>query len=274
MAVRDARNLAIDHTRKRRFVSLDSTTTTKTSLHRLRLFPAQLRLSSRQHERKMPSSSPARCRRYSRSSRSTGPRFQEELSLQEISQVVGASVSTVSSRIIAALQLCDNRWTEEPMQTDNHESICHLIDKSVAGDISSRKNNPFASICSRAPHASNIWTRPSERSPGSENLRSRLIRTCPTNCRGSRSRAAQLETQRLSHRKLAWSYIAALILTLAGSFAAMHLGDGLPLLFCDPRSSPAGTDRDLDCAVGLLLSVLPTLPMMSKRWMHAKGVSL
>lgn len=88
-------------------------------------------------------------------------------------------------------------------------------------------------------------------------------------------RTAQLETQRLSHRQLAWSYVAALILTLAGSFSAMQLGDRFATAF-------SATHQQVQLgliAMWIVPSVcfcllLPTLPMMSKRWMHAKGVSL
>ena len=95
-----ARNLAIDHTRKRRLSSLDSTDDEDQN-------PTSLSLVS---DTISPFEQAARsedAQRLTHSLQSLQPvyrealvlRFQEELSLLEISHVVGASVSTVSSRI-------------------------------------------------------------------------------------------------------------------------------------------------------------------------------
>jgi RNA polymerase sigma-70 factor (ECF subfamily) len=99
-----ARNLAIDHTRKRSFFSLDSNDDDE---HEHASFSPVSNAAS-------PFEQAARtedARRVAESLQSLQPvirealvlRFQEELSLQEISQVVGASVSTVSSRIYRGL---------------------------------------------------------------------------------------------------------------------------------------------------------------------------
>ena len=99
-----ARNLAIDHTRKRRLVSLDSNDDDE---HEPALVSPISNAAS-------PFEQAARsedAKHLARSLQSLQPvyrealvlRFQEELSLQEISQVVGASVSTVSSRIYRGL---------------------------------------------------------------------------------------------------------------------------------------------------------------------------
>ncbi|MGC1871575.1 MAG: hypothetical protein WA700_11505 [Acidobacteriaceae bacterium] len=162
------------------------------------------------------------------------------------------------------------------MQTDNHESICHLIDKSLAGDISGQEEQSLrrhllaCSACQQYLDASKraiagLGEFAFETDP---NLPDRIVAALAI-------RAAQLETQRLSHRKLAWSYVAALILTLAGSFAAIHLGDWFAIVF-------SATHQQVQLgliALWIVPSVcfclfLPTLPMMSKRWMHAKGLSL
>jgi hypothetical protein len=165
---------------------------------------------------------------------------------------------------------------EEPMQTDGHESICRLIDKFLARDISGaeeqsiRQHLGACSSCQEYLEASNravagLGGFAFETDPG---LQDRIVAALTV-------RAAQLETQRLSHRELAWSYIAALILTLAGSFAAMQLGGQLANAF-------SATRQEIQLgliAVWIVPSVcfcllLPTLPMLSKRWMNAKGVSL
>lgn len=162
------------------------------------------------------------------------------------------------------------------MQTDGHESICHLIDKSLAGDISGQEEQSLrqhlsaCSACQQYLEASNraiagLGGLAFETDP---NLPDRIFVALTI-------RAAQLETRRLSHRQLAWSYVAALVLTLAGSFAAMQLGD---------RFAAALSVTHQQVQLGLIAIwivpsvcfclLLPTLPLMSKRWMHAKGVSL
>ncbi len=99
-----ARNLAIDHTRKRRLVSLDSNDDDEHE-------PASVSPISNAASPFEQAARSEDARHLARSLQSLQPvyrealvlRFQEELSLQEISQVVGASVSTVSSRIYRGL---------------------------------------------------------------------------------------------------------------------------------------------------------------------------
>ena len=162
------------------------------------------------------------------------------------------------------------------MQTDGHEAICRLIDKFLAGDISGaeeqslRQHLGACSTCLQYLDASNraiagLGGFAFETDPG---LQDRIVAALTV-------RAAQLETQRLSHRKLAWSYIAALILTLVGSFAAMQMGGQLASAFSATRQE---VQLGL-IAVWIVPSVcfclfLPILPMLSKRWMHAKGFTL
>jgi anti-sigma factor RsiW len=162
------------------------------------------------------------------------------------------------------------------MQTDRHESICHVIDKSLAGEISVQEEQSLrqhlsaCAACQKYLDASNraiagLGGFAFETDPG---LPDKIFAALTI-------RAAQLETQRLSHRQLAWSYVAALILTLAGSFAAMQLGDRFANAF---SATPQQVQLGL-IALWIVPSVcfclfLPTLPMMSKRWMHPKGLSL
>ncbi|MDR5725924.1 MAG: hypothetical protein RB191_00485, partial [Terriglobia bacterium] len=68
---------------------------------------------------------------------------------------------------------------------------------------------------------------------------------------------------------------AALVLTLAGSFAAMQLGDRFASAF---SASQQQVQLGL-IAIWIVPSVcfcllLPTLPLMSKRRLHAKGLPL
>lgn len=97
-----ARNLAIDHTRKRRLSSLDSNDDDES----VSFSPVSIEASPFEQAARTEDA-----RRVAASLQLLQPvirealvlRFQEELSLQEISQVVGASVSTVSSRIYRGL---------------------------------------------------------------------------------------------------------------------------------------------------------------------------
>jgi RNA polymerase sigma-70 factor (ECF subfamily) len=98
-----ARNLAIDHTRKRRVISLDSNDDEHQPASVLPVSgeASPFELAARSED----------AQRVAKSLQMLQPvyrealvlRFQEELSLQEISHVVGASVSTVSSRIYRGL---------------------------------------------------------------------------------------------------------------------------------------------------------------------------
>ena len=99
-----ARNLAIDHARKRRVFSLDSNDSDERDLGPLSTVSSAA----------SPFEQAARtedAQRLAHSLQTLQPiyrealvlRFQEDLSLQEISNVVGASVSTVSSRIYRGL---------------------------------------------------------------------------------------------------------------------------------------------------------------------------
>jgi RNA polymerase sigma-70 factor (ECF subfamily) len=99
-----ARNLAIDHTRKRRVVSLDSADADESEP----ALPTPVSGAPSPFEQAARSED---AQHLAQSLQTLQPvyrealvlRFQEELSLQEISQVVGASVSTVSSRIYRGL---------------------------------------------------------------------------------------------------------------------------------------------------------------------------
>jgi len=99
-----ARNLAIDHARKRTFSSLDSNDDDErdhASFSPVSNADSPFEQAARTED----------ARRLAESLQSLPPmirealvlRFQEELSLQEISHVVGASVSTISSRIYRGL---------------------------------------------------------------------------------------------------------------------------------------------------------------------------
>jgi RNA polymerase sigma-70 factor (ECF subfamily) len=120
-----ARNLAIDGTRRRRVLSLDSPGDTEDAgiqAHAVSHAPSPFALAARSQD----------AERLTRSLEALEPvyreaivlRFQEDLSLQEISTVVGAPVSTVASRIyrgLAALRPAFQPSPEFPTKGAGHE---------------------------------------------------------------------------------------------------------------------------------------------------------
>ncbi len=162
------------------------------------------------------------------------------------------------------------------MQTDRHESICRLIDQSLAGEISTQEEQSLrqhllsCAACRQYLDVSNraiagLGEFSFETDP---DLPDKIVTALTI-------RAAQLETHRLSHRQLAWSYAAALILTLAGSFAAMQLCDRFASIFSlSQQQVQLGLIAIWVVPSLCFCLMLPTLPLVSKRWMHAKGISL
>ena len=99
-----ARNLAIDHARKRRVISLDSNDADEcepASLSPVSCAASPFEQAARTEDSQHLAHSLQLLQPVYREALVL--RFQEELSLQEISHVVGASVSTVSSRIYRGL---------------------------------------------------------------------------------------------------------------------------------------------------------------------------
>jgi RNA polymerase sigma-70 factor (ECF subfamily) len=96
-----ARNLTIDHMRKRRTLSLDSNDDTKQDTAALSNAPSPFTLAARSEDSQRLAQSLQTLDFVYREALVL--RFQEDLSLQEIATVVGAPVSTVASRIYRGL---------------------------------------------------------------------------------------------------------------------------------------------------------------------------
>jgi RNA polymerase sigma-70 factor, ECF subfamily len=116
-----ARNLAIDHMRKRRVFSLDSNDSVEQdpeALSPVSNAPSPFEQAARTED----------AERLAQSLQSLEPiyrealvlRFQEDLSLQEMANVVGASVSTVSSRIYRGLAALRAQMTR--VEGEDHAS--------------------------------------------------------------------------------------------------------------------------------------------------------
>jgi RNA polymerase sigma-70 factor, ECF subfamily len=109
-----ARNLAIDHMRKRRIFSLDSNDDEETE--EVRPLPASdapspFALAARTEDAEALAQSLQTLEPSYREALVL--RFQEDLSLQEISAIVGAPVSTVSSRIYRGLAMLRSQFKGE-----------------------------------------------------------------------------------------------------------------------------------------------------------------
>lgn len=162
------------------------------------------------------------------------------------------------------------------MQTDRHQSICKLIDKSLAGDVSSQEEKSLRQHLLACAACKQYLDTSNRAIAGLKGFAFETDPNLPGKIFAALTlRAAQLETQQLSHRQLAWSYVAALVLTLAGSFAAIQLGDRFASAF---SASQQQVQLGL-IAIWIVPSVcfcllLPTLPLMSKRRLHAKGLPL
>jgi RNA polymerase sigma-70 factor (ECF subfamily) len=96
-----ARNLTIDHMRKRRSVSLDSNDDDIATLSPVSNAPSPFTLAARSEDSQRLAQSLQTLDFVYREALVL--RFQEDLSLQEIATVVGAPVSTVASRIYRGL---------------------------------------------------------------------------------------------------------------------------------------------------------------------------
>jgi len=106
-----ARNLAIDHMRKRRLVSLDSNDDGECDGVRLSpasTAPSPFTLAARTEDAEVLAHSLQTLETSYREALVL--RFQEDLSLQEISVVVGAPVSTIASRIYRGLAMLRSQF--------------------------------------------------------------------------------------------------------------------------------------------------------------------
>lgn len=161
------------------------------------------------------------------------------------------------------------------MQVDRHESICHLIDKSLVGEVSVQEEQSLREHLQECVGCQKYLSASQRAIASLGGFSFEMSPSLPDRVFAALEvRARQLETKRLSHRQLGWSYVAALVLTAAGSFAAMRLGDMAGAVF---PVTPAQMQFGL-IALWIVPSVcfclvLPTLPVVSAASMNKKGLS-
>jgi len=159
------------------------------------------------------------------------------------------------------------------MQTDLHQSMRHLIDRSLAGELSSTEHHSLRDYL-HACAACQKYADDSRRViaglggfsfPANEDLQAKVFAALA-------QRAQQLEAAQPARRRIVHTCIAALLLTIVGSLAALHLGNPLAgLLHLEPAKTQTGV-----LALWVLPSLcfclfLPALLLLPGRSMNKKG---
>jgi predicted anti-sigma-YlaC factor YlaD len=163
------------------------------------------------------------------------------------------------------------------MPTELHATICNLIDKSLAGAASPqeeqaiREHLPTCADCTEYLDASHraIAGLDVFRFEVDPNLESKILVSLA-------ARAQQLQAKNTEHGPVReWSWVAAVVLTIAGSFAAFEFGGvAASLLHIEPARWQIGftTIWILPSLFVCLLFLL--LPAATSTAVHEKGMSL
>jgi hypothetical protein len=138
------------------------------------------------------------------------------------------------------------------MQTDRHQSIRRLIDRSLVGEASPQDQQSLrehlhgcASCQKYAEDSRRAIAALGEFSfPANPDLQAKVFSALA-------QRAQQLEAAQPSRRRIVRTFIFALVFTIVGSFGAWHVGNPLAVvLHLEPAEAQAGV---------LALWVLPSL---------------
>lgn len=161
------------------------------------------------------------------------------------------------------------------MQVDRHQEIRHIIDRSLVGAASSQEEQTLrehlltCAACQEYLRASNqaiagLGGFSFEVSP---DLHGKVLAALTL-------RAEQLETNRIRQRPMLWSYLAAIVLTVAGSFAAARFsGVAGAVLHVEPEPLHIGL-LALWIVPSLCFCLLfPVLHRLSVGWTNEKGLS-
>jgi len=161
------------------------------------------------------------------------------------------------------------------MQVDRHQEIRHIIDRSLVGAASSQEEQTLREhlltcvACQEYLNASHqaiagLGGFSFEVNP---DLHGKVLAALTL-------RAQQLETKRVKQRPMLWSYLAALVLTVAGSFAAARFSGFAGAVFhLEPAPLHIGL-LALWVVPSLCFCLLfPILHRLSQGWMNEKGLS-
>jgi hypothetical protein len=161
------------------------------------------------------------------------------------------------------------------MQVDRHQEIRHIIDRSLVGATSSQEEQTLREhlrtcvVCQEYLNASHqaiagLGGFSFEMNP---DLHGKVLAALTL-------RAQQLETQSVQGRPMLWSYLAALVLTVAGSFTAARFSGVAGAVFhIEPEPLHIGL-LALWIVPSLCFCLLfPILHRLSAGWMNEKGLS-
>jgi predicted anti-sigma-YlaC factor YlaD len=159
------------------------------------------------------------------------------------------------------------------MQTDLHQSIRHLIDRSLAGELSSTEHHSLHEHLHECA-ACQKYADDSRRAiaglggfsfAANPDLQVKVLSALA-------QRAQQLEAAQHSRRRIVRTCIFALVFTIVGSFGAWHVGHPLAaVLHLEPADAQAGV-LALWVLPSLCFSLLlPVVLLLSARPAKAKG---
>jgi hypothetical protein len=162
------------------------------------------------------------------------------------------------------------------MQVNRHESICHVIDKTLVGAASLQEEQSlrehlltcdccreYLSACHRAITGLEGFS--FDMNPG---LDTKVLASLAV-------RAQELETKRIQRKQLWWNCFLALMLTAGGSFVASRLGAAATTIFhLEPAQMQFGLLAFWIAPSLAFCLLFLLLPVSSSRWMKRKGLSL
>ena len=161
------------------------------------------------------------------------------------------------------------------MQVDRHQEIRHIVDRSLAGAASLEEEQALREhliTCVACQEYLNASHRAIAGLGGfsfevNPDLHGKVLAALTL-------RAQQLDTNRIEQRPMLWSYLAALVLTICGSFAAARFSGLAGAVF---HLQPALLHFGL-LALWIVPSLcfcllFPILHRLSLDWMNEKGLS-
>jgi hypothetical protein len=161
------------------------------------------------------------------------------------------------------------------MQVDRHQEIRHIIDRSLVGAASSQEEQTLREhlltcfACQEYVKASHqaiagLGGFSFEVNP---DLHGKVLAALTL-------RAQELETKRVEQRPMLWSYLAAIVLTVAGSFTAARFSGLAGAFFhIEPERLHVGL-LALWIVPSLCFCLLfPVLHRLSVGWINEKGLS-
>lgn len=162
------------------------------------------------------------------------------------------------------------------MQADLHNAMRHIIDKSLAGEASAQEQQSLREhlrACAQCERYADDGRRaiaglsgfsfgPFAADPG---LQAKVHAALDL-------RAQQLQAAQPSRKRIVQVSIAALLLTIAGSFGALHVGNPLAaVLHLAPAQAQAGLFTFWIAPSWCFALVLPVLLLVSARSANRKG---